>query len=176
MSPLGPNMATNTGLPRTVRLWRRGTDPRVAPVIFETKEGYYGTWAQVDRDVPEQRVWFVEKPGLIDTHYWIGDRTGARIKIDVPPDTNIWVHGEWLAAKLRTSWTIAGKHLRPTSSLAFPLQHFWPAAVISQSYSNQRTGALYRRSSGPATGLILSILDDLKPVFEANSERRRLDA
>src|SRR4029077_3288523 len=84
MSPLGPNMATDTGLPRTVRLWRRGTDPLVAPVIFETKEDYLGVGAQVDRDVPEERVWFVEKPGLIDTHYWIGDRTRAKIKIDVP--------------------------------------------------------------------------------------------
>ena len=27
ISLLGPNMATTTGLPRTVRLWRRGTDP-----------------------------------------------------------------------------------------------------------------------------------------------------
>src|ERR1700730_1023470 len=47
MSPLGPNMATSTGLPRTVRVWQRGSDPIAAPVIFETKEDYLGIWAQV---------------------------------------------------------------------------------------------------------------------------------
>jgi prolyl oligopeptidase len=117
-------MATNTGLPRTVRLWRRGTDPLVAPVIFETKQDYFGTWAQVDRDAPEERVWFVEKPGLIDTNYWVGNRTGARIEIDVPPDANIWVHGDWLAAKLRTAWTIAGETFKPDSAIGIPFSTF----------------------------------------------------
>ena len=37
LSPLGPDMATRSGYARTVRLWRRGTDPLAAPVIFETR-------------------------------------------------------------------------------------------------------------------------------------------
>jgi prolyl oligopeptidase len=47
-----------------------------------------GTW---------ECVWFVKKPDLIDPHYLIGDRTGAGIKIDVPRDANVWVHGDWAA-------------------------------------------------------------------------------
>ena len=86
MLALGPNMATRTGLPRTVRLWRRGTDPAQAPVLFETKEDYSAIWAYVDRDAPEQRIWFFEKPGLIDVNSWIGDRTGPKIKIELPAD------------------------------------------------------------------------------------------
>ena len=35
MSTVGPGMATNAGYARTVRLWRRGTDPLAAPVIFQ---------------------------------------------------------------------------------------------------------------------------------------------
>src|SRR6516164_1050506 len=74
VSPLGPDMATDTGfLPRTVRLWRRGTGPLAAPVIFETKKDYFCASAWVDRAAPEELVWFIEKPGLIDAHYWIGD-------------------------------------------------------------------------------------------------------
>ena len=85
MSPLGPNMATNTGFPRTIRLWRRGTDPLAAPVIFETREDYIGTWAGVDRSAPEERIWFIEKPGFIETITWIGDWTGAKSKLELPP-------------------------------------------------------------------------------------------
>ena len=42
-SSLGAGMATRSGLARTIRLWRRGTDPLAAPVIFETRED--SVWA-----------------------------------------------------------------------------------------------------------------------------------
>src|SRR5262249_20598935 len=38
-SPLGSGMATRSGYARTVRLWRRGSDPLSAPVVFETSGG-----------------------------------------------------------------------------------------------------------------------------------------
>src|SRR5258707_12847796 len=101
MSPLGSNMTTNTGLPRRVRLWRRGTDPLAAPVIFETRDDYLGTRAQVERDAPEERLWFFEKPRLIDIAFWIGDRTGGQVKSGVPGEANRWVAGDWLLVKVR---------------------------------------------------------------------------
>jgi prolyl oligopeptidase len=167
MSPLGPNMATDTGLPRTVRLWRRGTNPLVAPVIFETQQDYFGTWAQVDRDAPEERIWFVEKPGLIDTNFWIGDRTGARIKIDVPPDANIWVHGDRLVVKLRTGWTIAEETFKPDSVIAVPFATFLAGSRhFAKLFEPEERRAL-QTMFWAGDRLILSILDDLKPAFEA---------
>ena len=91
-SPLGAGMSTRTGEPRTVRLWRRGTDPLVAPVIFETKDGL-GVWASVDRTVGDERVWFIEKPGFLDSNIWIGDRTGPKTRLDVPTDASAQVEG-----------------------------------------------------------------------------------
>jgi len=35
-SALGEGMATTSGYARTIRLWRRGTDVKAAPVLFET--------------------------------------------------------------------------------------------------------------------------------------------
>ena len=167
MSPLGPNMATNTGLPRTVRLWRRGTDPLAAPVIFETKEDYLGTWAQVDRDAPEERVWIIEKPGLIDTNYWIGDCTGARIKIDVPPDANIWVRGDWLVVKRRTAWTIAEETFEPDSIIGIPFTRFLGGGRhFAKLFEPEERRAL-QTLFWAGERLILTILDDLKPAFEA---------
>ena len=69
-SPLGHGMATRSGSARTIRLWRRGGDPLTALVVFETAEGSMGVWASLDRDAPEERVWFVEKP--IAGGKWIG--------------------------------------------------------------------------------------------------------
>jgi len=166
MSPLGPDMATSTGFPRTVRLWRRGTDPLAAPVIFETKEDYLAAGAAVDRDAPDERVWFLEKPGLIDTNFWIGDRTGARTKIEVPSDANIWVHGDWLVVKLRAAWTIANETFEPDSVIGISFaaflaggRHFIKLFEPAERYALQTLFWAGKR-------LILSILDNLNPVFE----------
>src|SRR5262249_43225375 len=37
-SSLGTGMSTHSGIARTIRLWRRGSDPLSAPVVFETAE------------------------------------------------------------------------------------------------------------------------------------------
>src|SRR5215471_5869151 len=47
-SPLGSGMATRSGYARTVRLWRRGSDPLSASVVFETIEEATGVWTIVD--------------------------------------------------------------------------------------------------------------------------------
>jgi len=83
-SPLGSGMATRSGYGRTVRLWRRGSDPLSAPVVFETSEDRTVVVAIVDREVPEERVWFVEYLGTVDANVWIGDRNGPKTRIDIP--------------------------------------------------------------------------------------------
>src|SRR6516162_8522060 len=49
-SALGEGMVTQSGYARTVRLWRRGTDPSTAPVIFETSADRMAVWADDDRE------------------------------------------------------------------------------------------------------------------------------
>jgi prolyl oligopeptidase len=82
-------------------------------VIFETRKDYLGTWAGVDRSAPEERIWFIEKPGLIEIFTWIGDRTGAKNKIDLPPDAVADEFRGWLTVKLRSAWTIGGETFEP---------------------------------------------------------------
>jgi prolyl oligopeptidase PreP (S9A serine peptidase family) len=63
-SSLGAGMATRSGLARTVRLWRRGTDPLTAPVIFEAREDSMVAVVEVDRDAPQERAWFIESRAI----------------------------------------------------------------------------------------------------------------
>src|SRR5215470_5236290 len=48
-SASGEGMTTSSGYARTVRLWRRGTDPLAAPVIFATRPECMAVSADVDR-------------------------------------------------------------------------------------------------------------------------------
>ena len=70
-SALGEGMATSSGYARTVRLWRRGTDPLAAPVIFETDADHMAVWAEVDREVSRGAGGFVETIGFFDSVVWI---------------------------------------------------------------------------------------------------------
>src|SRR6201997_1148220 len=63
-SALGEGMATSSGYARTVRLWQRGTDPLAAPAIFHTAADRMAVWADVDREVEEERLLFIERIGF----------------------------------------------------------------------------------------------------------------
>lgn len=166
MSALGLNMATRTGLPRTVRLWRRGTDPAQAPVLFETKEDYSAIWAYVDRDAPEERIWFFEKPGLIDVNSWIGDRTGPKIKIELPADAAPDEFRGWLAVKLRAAWTTGGETFEPDSVIGISFDAFLAGDRRFTKLFEPAARRALQWLFWSGDRLVLSILDNLKPVFE----------
>jgi prolyl oligopeptidase len=168
-SALGEGMATSSGYARTVRLWRRGTDPSEAAIIFETGAERMGVWAEVDRDYAEERVEFVERIGFFDAAYWIGDRTGPTTRVDVPTDASIKLHRGWLALKRRSPWTIGEETYPPDTLLGVSFS----ALLAGDRHFTKLFEPAERRAfqgffwSGGR--LVLSILDDLKPVFEVRT-------
>jgi prolyl oligopeptidase len=166
-SALGEGMATGSGYARTVRLWRRGTDPLAAPVIFETHADRMAVWADLDREVEGERVWFVERLGFFDAVVWIGDRTGPKTRIDLPTDVWVQWHRGWLAVKRRSSWTIGSETHPPDTVLGMSFPAFLAGdRSFTKLFEPEERRALqgFRWSGGR---LVLSILDDLKPNFEA---------
>jgi len=163
-SSLGAGMSTRIGGPRTVRLWRRGTDLLAAPVIFDTNG--LGAWVSVDRTVAHERVLFVEQSSFLDSIFWIGDHAGPKTRLDVPTDAWAEVNRDFIAVKPRTPWTIGG-------------ETYAPGTVVGMSFTAFLTGdRRFTRLFEPGERralqgffwcggrLVLSILDDLKPVFE----------
>jgi prolyl oligopeptidase len=166
-SAFGPaGMATVSGYARTVRLWRRGTDPLAAPVIFEGKADSVAVSSDLDRDSRAERIWFQERIGFYDQVVWIGDRDGARIRMDLPTDAWLSWHRGWIAVKPRKPWTVAGETYAPDTmvGISFP-------AFLS---GDRRFVRLFEPGVRHALQgffwcggrLVLSTLDDLKPVFE----------
>ncbi len=161
-----PEMATLSGYPRTVRIWQRGTDPQAAPVIHQTTPESMGVWAGVDHEEGQERVSFAEKPGFFDTIVSIGDRSGPKTRIDVPTDAWLRWHRGWLTVKPRTPWTVGGETYAPDTLMGIS----FPAFLAGDRRFARLFEPAPRRSlqgffwSGGL--LVLSILDDLKPVFE----------
>ena len=166
-SALGDEMVTSSGYARTVRLWRRGTDPLAAPVIFETTADHMSVWADVDRETEQEWVVFVDRIAFFDAVVWIGDPTGPKTRIDRPTDAGVTWHRDWLAVKRRTSWTIGSETHPPDTVLGI----FFPAFLAGErGFTTLFEPAERRALQGffwSGGRLVLSILDDLKPVFEA---------
>jgi prolyl oligopeptidase len=165
-SALGEGMATSSGYARTVRLWRRGSSPVTAPVIFETAADRMSVWADVDREAEDERVWFAERLGFFDAIVWIGDRTGPKTRIDLPTDASVEWHRGWLAVKRRTPWTIGGETHPPDTVLGISFPAFLAG---DRGFTKLFEPAERRALQGflwSGGRLVLSILDDLRPVFE----------
>ena len=165
-SPLGLGMATRTGYARTVRLWQRGQDPLASKVIFETREDFAGAWASLDREAPEERVWFIEKPGFLDAIAWFGDRSGPKARFDIPTDAWAQVHHGWLAVKPRTPWSVGGTVHSADTLIGIRFADFLDgdrAFVRLYEAGDRRALQGFFWCGGR---LVLSVLDDLKPTFE----------
>src|SRR6516164_10157329 len=165
-SACGDGNATSSGYARTVRVWRRGTDPLAALVIFETSPDHMAVWADVDREFEEQRLVFVDSAGFFDSVISIGDDTGPKTRIDVPTDARVTWHRGWLAVKRRTAWTIRGETHPPDTVLGLSFAAFLAG---DRNFTKLFEPAERRALQGffwSGGRLVLSILDDLKPVFE----------
>lgn len=165
-SALGEGMATTSGYSRTVRLWHRKSDVETAPVLFETDVSNMGAWADVDRTAGREDIWFCDKPSFFEQRWWIGDRTGPKTRIDLPTDAGFQVHNDWLVVRPRKVWTVGGRTYAPDTVLGLSLSSFLEGDrdfhVLFEA--GERRSLQGFSWSGPS--LVLSILDDLAPVFE----------
>jgi prolyl oligopeptidase len=165
-SAYGEDMATTSGYARTVRLWRRGADVNQAQVIFETAPGNMAASANVDRTGDTLRVWFVERLDFFNCHLWLGNENGARSKLDLPTDIWMEAHRDWLVVKLRAAWTAGGQTHAPDTVLGISLSAFLAGdrnfTVVFQPGPRRALQGFF----WGAGKLVLSILDELRPVFE----------
>jgi len=162
----GDGRATQSGYAKTARLWRRGTDAGQAPVLFEAAVESVSANGAVDRTQASETIWFVEARDFFDADVWLGDSTGARTKLDLPPEAQVSAHRGWLAIRLRTGWSIGERTYPIDSMLAIPLASFLAgdrAFSVLFEPAPRRALQTFFWCNGQ---LILSILDDLQPVFE----------
>lgn len=162
-SAFGEGNATLAGYARTVRLWPRGGDPVTAQLLFEVAPERMSCWAAFDRE--NDCLIFVECLDFFNTAFWIGDRTGPKTKIDLPTDAQASWHRGFLAIKPRTAWSVGGATYPADSILGISRETFLTGARdFRVLFTPERRKALqgFFWTGGQ---LIVSVLDELRPVF-----------
>ena len=119
----GPGSLTESGYPRIVKEWKRGTPLAEAAVVFEGQPSDMSVSAHRDLTPGFERDIVVRTPTFWTSEYFLR-RDGKLVKIEKPDDARSHLHREWLLLHLRSDWTVDGKTYPAGALIATDLEAF----------------------------------------------------
>ncbi len=164
---VGPGALTDSGYPRTVRRWRRGTDVADAPVVFEGEQRdvaasvYYDDTPGFERHLAERALDFYTAERSLLT------ADGAFERLDVPGDAEIALHRQWLFVFLRSAWTVAGTEYAPGTLLRADLDAYRAGARELTALFTPDAHRSLESFTVTRSHLLLTVLDDVRTVLTA---------
>jgi prolyl oligopeptidase len=112
----GPGSLTDSGYPRVVRRWRRGTDLADADEVFAGLTSDVSAYAAHDPTPGFERDFVGRAPDFFTSEeFWL-QPDGQRIRLDVPDDAETFVQREWLLIRTRSPWHV-GDTTHPAGAL-----------------------------------------------------------
>ncbi|MFC8957014.1 prolyl oligopeptidase family protein [Streptomyces sp. NPDC057101] len=117
---LGPGSLTDSGYPRTVRRWRRGTPVEASEIVYEAEQGDVAAWGYRDATPGFEREFVGRSLDFFRSETYLLRPDGTRARIDVPDDADVDAHRRYLLVTLKSAWLG-----QPTGSLlAFDFDAF----------------------------------------------------
>jgi prolyl oligopeptidase len=105
----GDGSMTESGYPRIVKQWRRGTPLASATVVYEGKPDDMYIAATRDHSPGFERDFVSRTIAFYNDELYLRGKDGQLTKVDAPNSANKSVHHEWLALQLREPWTVGGR-------------------------------------------------------------------
>jgi prolyl oligopeptidase len=119
----GEGSLTDSGYPRLVKRWRRGTPLDEAETLFSGARSDVVVAASRSRTPGFERTLLSRAVDFFnDEVYELRD--GEFIRIDAPTDATVSTHREWLLIELRTDWSIGTASYRAGSLIAADYDEF----------------------------------------------------
>ncbi len=155
----GEGSLTDSGYPRIIKRWRRGTPLADAETIYEGTSSDVRVMASVDRTPGFERTLLMR---AID--FWndeIYELRGAElIRIDVPTDAGVSLHRQWLLIELRSDWTYRDTAYPAGSLLAADYDEFLAGtAELTVVFEPDEHTALHQYASTRDRLLIVTLAD-----------------
>lgn len=158
----GPGSLTDSGYPRIVKEWKRGTKLDAAKTIFEGQK--------TDVSVGAARVWdhgksydFVHRGiTFFSSEEFLIDAAGKLVKIDIPVDANAGVWNDQLLVTLRSDWKIESTTWPRGAMLAMPLPDFLAGkrafTMLFEPAANKSLDGIAQLKSA----IVINELEDIK--------------
>lgn len=158
----GAGTMTESGYPRVVKRWKRGTPLASAQVVYEGKAddmyiaAYHDDTPGFERDFVSRTLAFYN-----DELYLVG-KDGKLAKVDAPNSANKGVKRQWLTLELREPWTVGGKTYPAGSLLATDFDGFMAGKREFDVLFEPTDSTSLASYSWTKSHLVLNVLDDVK--------------
>ena len=119
----GPKSLTDSGYPRIVKEWKRGTKLADAKLVFEGKASDVAVGAAHDTTRGFERDFVYRAVNFYETELFVR-RDTKLVKIEKPADAEASAHREWLLVRLRSAWDVGGKTYPAGALLAANFEGF----------------------------------------------------
>ena len=103
----GPGSLTESGYPRIVKEWRRGTPLEAAATVFEAGPDDLSASAWTDATPGFERAFVQRQIGFYSSELFLR-RDGRLIKLPKPEDANAFAVRDQLVIELRSNWEAGG--------------------------------------------------------------------
>ena len=119
----GAGSLTDSGYPRLVKLWRRGTPLAAARPVFEGRKTDVAVSGFVSERSGYRREIIQRSPSFFTSEYWL--REGEHLsRIAVPDDAQLGFFGSQLLVQLRSAWKAGAASLKAGSLVAIDFDAF----------------------------------------------------
>lgn len=162
---------TESGYPRVVKLWRRGTELAEAEQVAEGQKQYVFTFAYRDLTEGFERDFLYE--GLtFYTNRLSVRRDDAWVPIDKPDSANASVHHEWLLFELRDDWLVGGTEYPAGSLLVADFDAWIDGERDLHVLFEPTERSSLAGWSGTENHLIVNVLDNVRNVVSVATPTR----
>ncbi|NDY89574.1 prolyl oligopeptidase family serine peptidase [Ideonella livida] len=157
----GPGSLTDSGYPRQIRCWTRGTPLDQAPCWLAADPQDVAAHAWVDHGAQPPRVVLGSAPAFFTTreHLW---HDGQARPVDKPESAGLGFWHGWLLLHLREDWSVAGRQWSAGSLLAAPVEDYLAGRRdgLQALFQPSPTCAL-QTWAGTAQRLVLTLSDQV---------------
>jgi len=157
----GPGSVTDSGYPRIVKSWRRGTPLSEATVVFQGERTDVSVVGMVDQGHDHHRELIVRGDTFFTSKKYLYT-DGKAVKLEVPDDANIGSFNNEMLIRLRTDWAVGGKTYASGALLAIGWQTFLNGkrdfAVLFQPTARSALSSY----SNTKNHLLLNVLDNIR--------------
>ncbi len=130
----GPDSMTDSGYPRTVRLWKRGETLKDAKIIFECDKKDVLAFAVVFGEGPEQHLLVGKYLSEVDSvNMFLYNSNGSLKQLPLPPRSSLLdIYKDFVYVQLKLELSLSDRKIAANSIVRFPLhdQNLEKAEVI----------------------------------------------
>ena len=158
----GEGSMTQSGYPRVVKEWKRGTPMSAAKVVYEGKpDDMY--IAAVHDDTPGFERDFVSRTlAFYNDELYLRGKDGKLKKIDAPNSVNKGVVREWITFEPREDWTVGGRTWKAGSFLVAKFDDWMAGKRQLQALFEPDERSSLASASWTRNHLVLNVLQDVK--------------